>query len=129
MRLDDLEKSGDYIKINLTPLKDIHLKSNRTDELGRNGNIQYVNIFAIIAFFILLIAAINFINLSTARFASRAREVAVRKVLGSSRKNLITQFLCESYLITIAATIVSLIAAWLLLPLFNRVAGKNLSIA
>jgi putative ABC transport system permease protein len=126
--LADMEKGGDYIKINLTPLKDIHLKSNRTNELGKNGNIQYLNIFSIIAVFILLIACINFINLSTARSANRAREVGVRKVLGSSRKNLTIQFLCESFLITMAATVLAVFSTWLLLPLFNQLSEKNLSL-
>jgi putative ABC transport system permease protein len=126
--LADMEKGGDYIKINLTPLKDIHLKSNRTNELGKNGNIQYLNIFSIIAVFILLIACINFINLSTARSANRAREVGVRKVLGSSRKNLTILFLCESFIITIAATVLAVFSTWLLLPLFNQLSEKNLSL-
>ena len=123
------EQSGDYIRMNLTPLKEIHLKSNRIDEMGANGNIQYVYIFSAIAVFILLIACINFMNLSTARSSNRVREVGVRKVLGSPRKYLIAQFLAESIMITLVAAMVALFAAWALLPLFNHIAGKELMVS
>ena len=122
------EKSGNYLRINLIPLKDIHLHSNRQWEMAANGNIQYIYIFSAIALFILLLACINFMNLSTARSANRAREVGVRKVLGSSRKYLIAQFLSESVMVTLAATVIAVIAAWALLPLFNQISGKHLSI-
>jgi putative ABC transport system permease protein len=126
MTYDQLEKSGDYFKVNLTPLKDIHLRSNRIGEIGDNSNIQYVYIFSAIAIFILLIACVNFMNLSTARSANRAREVGVRKVLGSPRKFLIAQFLSESVIVTLAATVIALFGAWALLPLFNHTSGKEL---
>jgi putative ABC transport system permease protein len=122
------EQSGDYFRMNLTPLKDIHLKSNRLEEMGANGNIQYVYIFSAIALFILLIACINFMNLSTARSSNRAREVGVRKVLGSPRKYLIAQFLAESIMITLFAAMIAVFAAWALLPLFNQMAGKELMV-
>jgi putative ABC transport system permease protein len=128
MSIDQFEKSGSYFRLNLTPLTDIHLKSNLTGELGANGDVQYVYIFSAIALFILLIACINFMNLSTARSANRAREVGVRKVLGSSRKYLIYQFLSESVMLTMAATILALIAAFALLPLFNDLSGKQILI-
>lgn len=121
-------KNGNYVRVNVTPLTDIHLFSNRQYELGTNSSITYIYIFSAIALFILLIACINFMNLSTARSANRAREVGVRKVLGSSRKYLIAQFLSESLLITLVATIIAVLAAWLLLPLFNGIAGKELGI-
>lgn len=124
-----MEKSGNYIKVNLTPLKDIHLLSNRQYELGSNSSITYVYIFSAIALFVLLIACINFMNLSTARSANRAREVGVRKVLGSSRKSLIAQFISESLLVTLAATILAVLSAWALLPLFNQMSGKEISIS
>nr|WP_067062570.1 ABC transporter permease [Mucilaginibacter sp. L294] len=123
-----LEKSGNYFHLNLTPLTDIHLLSNRQYELGANSSITYVYIFSAIALFVLLIACINFMNMSTARSANRAKEVGVRKVLGSSRKYLIAQFLSESILVTVAAAVVAVLAAWALLPLFNQVSGKELSI-
>jgi len=126
--IDDMEKHGDYIKLNLTPLYDIHLRSNRTNELSANGNIQYVYIFSGIALFILLLACINFMNLSTAHSSTRAKEVGVRKALGSPRKYLITQFLSESTLITFFAMLTAILLAWALLPLFNQMSGKSLSI-
>jgi putative ABC transport system permease protein len=128
MNLDALEKMGNYIRINLTPLTDIHLKSNRRYELGINSNIQYVYIFTAIAAFILLLACVNFINLSTARSASRAREVGVRKVLGSPRKYLIAQFMAESVMVTLFAITIAALTAWALLPVFNQIAGKDLTI-
>ncbi|MFI5158151.1 MAG: FtsX-like permease family protein, partial [Sphingobacteriales bacterium] len=126
--MDALEKSGNYFRFSLIPLKDIHLHSNRVAELGANGNIQYVYIFSAIAIFILLIACVNFMNLSTARSSNRAREVGVRKVLGSPRKYLIAQFLTESILITLVGALIAVIAAWALLPLFNQMSGKALTI-
>ncbi len=122
------EKSGSYFRLNLTALTDIHLKSNRTGELGPNSTVQYVYIFSAIALFILLIACVNFMNLSTARSANRAREVGVRKVLGSPRKYLVFQFLTESILITLVATLIAFFAAAVLLPAFNQLSGKNMVI-
>lgn len=122
------EKSGNYVRMNLIPLKKIHLESNRVAELDANGNLQYVLIFSAIAIFILLIACVNFMNLSTARSSNRAREVGVRKVLGSPRKYLIAQFLTESIMITLVATVIALFAAWALLPVFNQMSGKELTI-
>ncbi|TWR27953.1 FtsX-like permease family protein [Mucilaginibacter achroorhodeus] len=121
-------KNGNYVRVNLTPLTDIHLRSNRQYELGTNSDVTYVYIFSSIALFILLLACINFMNISTARSANRAREVGVRKVLGSPRKMLIFQFLTESTLITLAAATIAVLAAWALLPAFNNIAGKALSI-
>jgi putative ABC transport system permease protein len=126
LSMDQLERGGNYFRLNLTPLKDIHLHSNRLSELSNNGNVQYVYIFSAIGLFILLIACVNFMNLSTARSSNRAREVGVRKVLGSPRKYLIAQFLSESILVTLVATIIAVVAAWILLPLFNQMSGKEL---
>lgn len=126
MNMDAFEKSGSYFRLNLTPLTDIHLHSSRAGELGTNGTMQYVYIFSAIAIFILLIACINFMNLSTARSSNRAREVGVRKVLGSPRKYIIFQFLTESVLVTLAGAIIALFATLLLLPLFNHISGKEL---
>jgi len=128
LTFDKLEKSGSYFRFNLTPLKQIHLQSNRIAELGINGNLQYVYIFSAIAILILLLACVNFINLSTARSANRAREVGVRKVLGSSRGYLIAQFLSESIMVTLIATLIAVFAAWALLPVFNHMSGKALAI-
>lgn len=118
---------NNYLKIVLTPLLDIHLRSTSQYELSEGGNIQYIYIFSAIAIFILLIACVNFMNLSTARSANRAKEVGVRKVLGSARKYLIAQFLTESILVTLASTIIAVFLAYMALPLFNQMAAKQLS--
>jgi putative ABC transport system permease protein len=122
------EQGGNYIRINLIPVKKIHLYSNRVAEFDANGNIDYVYIFSAIAIFILLIACVNFMNLSTARSSNRAREVGVRKVLGSARKYLIAQFLTESIIVTLLGAMIAVFAAWALLPLFNQMSGKELTI-
>jgi len=126
MDMRTFEKSGSFFRLNLTPLTDIHLKSNRSGELGANGTVQYVYIFSAIALFILLIACVNFMNLSTARSANRAREVGVRKVLGSAKKQLVGQFLTESTLLTFAATVIAFVGAVALLPAFNQLSGKEI---
>ena len=122
------ESNGTYYeRLSAIPLTEIHLRSSRTDELARNGNIQYIYIFSAVALFVLVIAGINFMNLSTARSANRAREVGVRKVLGSLRSALIGQFLTESLLITLTAGILALGLAALILPGFNNLADKHLA--
>ena len=124
--LQNFEKNGNRFSFSIMPLADIHLRSNKIAEMGQNGNIQYVYIFSAVALFILLIACVNFINLSTARSAGRAREVGVRKVLGSPRKYLVYQFLTEAIIVAFAAALIALAAAYLLLPLFNQISGKQL---
>lgn len=126
--MDEFRKAGNSLKYFLTPLTDIHLKSNRFPELEQNGNAQYVYIFGAVALFILLIACINFMNLSTARSASRAKEVGIRKVLGTEKKNLVTQFLTESTLMAIISLVIAIVLAYFALPLFNNIAAKSLSI-
>ncbi|WP_184550332.1 ABC transporter permease [Mucilaginibacter sp. FT3.2] len=128
LTIAEFEKQGSFFRLNLIPLTDIHLKSNISGELGANGTTQYVYIFLLIAVFILLIACINFMNLSTARSSNRAREVGVRKVLGSDRKHLIAQFLTESVLVTFIGTVLAFVIALFLLPLFNQLSGKVLLI-
>jgi putative ABC transport system permease protein len=125
--LGDFKKGGDYIRANLTPLTAIHLHSNKQDEFEGNGNAEYVYIFSGIALMILLIACVNFMNLSTARSSNRAKEVGVRKVLGSLKANLIQQFLTESFLISFIALILAFLITWLLLPYFNQLAGKEIN--
>ncbi len=127
--MDDLKKDGGYIRASLTPLTSIHLHSNKQGELEANGNAEYVYIFSGIALMILLIACVNFMNLSTARSSNRAKEVGVRKVLGSLKKNLIQQFLTESFLISFIALVIAIFIAWLLLPYFNQLAGKEINAA
>ena len=123
--IEQFEKAGNRLSHSLTPLTDIHLYSNKLFEMGTNGSIQYVYILSAIAFFILLIACINFMNLTTARSASRAREVGIRKVLGTERKNLIVQFLSESVLIAYLAIIAAIVIMYLLIPFFNSVSNKS----
>ncbi|AXY73890.1 ABC transporter permease [Paraflavitalea soli] len=125
--LDEFNKQGSFVKCTLTPLTDIHLHSNREGEMAPNGDIQYVYIFSLVAFFILAIACVNFMNLFTARASNRAREIGVRKVLGSLRSNLIHQFLIESLLISFIALLVALLMVWPILPYFNELAGKEIS--
>lgn len=122
----ELKKQGTILKADLTPLLDIHLHSNKIGELDGNGNAQIVYIFFAIAVLILVIACVNFMNLSTARSANRAKEVGVRKVLGSLRKSLIRQFLMESTLISFIAMIIAIVLAALLLPYFNMLSGKRI---
>jgi len=122
------EQDGSYFRFNLIPLTDIHLKSVSIDELEPNGNISYVYIFSATAIFILLIACVNFMNLSTARSANRAKEVGVRKVLGSPRKALVAQFLTESILVTLIGAVLAVLAAWGFLGLFNQISGKQLTV-
>lgn len=124
--LQDMESKGDHIRYDLCPLSSIHLHSELDSELGINNNIQYVYIFSAVALFILLIACVNFMNLSTARSSNRAREVGVRKVMGSLRRNLVWQFLTESIVISSVSLILALILAWTFLPWFNQLSGKEL---
>lgn len=114
-------------RLYLQPLTEIHLKSYGIEQDDvKHGDIRFIWLFAAIAGFILLMACINFLNLSTARSANRAKEVGLRKVIGSNRVGLIRQFLIESAIYSIASFIIGLLLAVLLLPLFNQMAGKQL---
>ncbi len=124
--LDEIIRQGNQIRFYLQPLQDIHLHSDLGVEFEPNGNIKYVYIFSAIAFFILLIACINFMNLATARSANRAREVGIRKVVGSYRRQLIGQFLAESIFLSVIAMALAVVMVELVLPTFNRLAEKNL---
>lgn len=124
--MDEFRRQGNRFYYALTPLTDIHLHSNLSHELSPNGNIQYVYIFGAISLFILLIACVNFMNLSMARSANRAKGVSVRKVLGSSRASLIGQFLAESVFLSVCATALALVIVFAIIPLFNTVSGKSL---
>jgi putative ABC transport system permease protein len=119
--------NGNYFRTILTPLLNIHLRSNSQYELEKGGKIEYVYVFSLIGIFILLIACVNFMNLSTARSSNRAKEVGVRKVLGSARKYLVMQFLTESILVTFVSTIIAVVLAMVLMPLFNQMSGKELA--
>lgn len=114
--------------IHLQQLTDIHLRSNLVGELEANGDITYVYIFLGIAIFVLLIACLNFMNLSTVRSLKRAKEVGMRKVVGAEKLQLIRQFLAESVLVAFFALIVSLIIVVLALPVFNHLSERTLKI-
>ena len=124
---DKFREAGVTLSPSLQPLVDIHLRSHRESELEPNGDIRYVTLFMVIAFLIPLIACINFINLATARSAMRAREVGVRKVMGSDRVQLIRQFLGEAVVMAALAMIVAVSLVHLALPAVNALAGKQLA--
>ncbi|GAA3926053.1 FtsX-like permease family protein [Chitinophaga oryziterrae] len=124
--ISDIEKKGGHFGYNVIPVTKIHLFSTLTSEIEPSGNIQYVYSFIVIAIIILLIACVNFMNLSTARSAGRSKEVGVRKVLGSQRSNLISQFLVESVLTSFIALVLAILMAAVLLPFLNELSGKQL---
>ncbi|MEO8861575.1 MAG: ABC transporter permease [Ginsengibacter sp.] len=125
--LAEAQKSVNTFVFSLQPLTEIHLYSNTKYELEPNGDIQYVYTFSALAIFILLLACVNFTNLSTARAVKRSREVGIRKVLGSIKKQLIAQFLTESVLLTFFAMLCALVLIFILLPYFNQLANKNIN--
>ncbi|MDB4922405.1 ABC transporter permease [Mucilaginibacter sp.] len=120
-------KTHQVTKLELQNLTDIHLKSHLDDEIEENGDVKRVYIFSAIALFILLIACINYMNLSTARSALRAKEIGIRKVIGAQRKEIISQFLSESVLITWMALILAVILTLLLIPFVNKLSSQFLS--
>ncbi len=122
---DEMKKLQMYPTLFLEPLRDVYLYSTRDD--SKTGHITNVYIFSIIAIFILLIACFNFINLTTARSAERAKEVGIRKVVGAGKKQLAGQFLGESVVLCLIAFVLTFFLSWLLLPLFNQLAGKTIS--
>ena len=122
----DLKAMGFYKKQFLTQVKDIHLYSNTTSNVTPGGSVTYLYIIASIAIFTLLIACINFMNLSTARSSKRSAEVGVRKVLGAERNSLIKQFIGESILMALIALVFALIFAKVLLPLFSSLSKKEI---
>jgi putative ABC transport system permease protein len=127
--LADMARKGDFYHYTTIPLTNIHLYSNLAREVEPSGNITYVRMFTIVAIFILLLACVNFMNLSTARSAGRSREVGIRKVLGSGKGKLILQFLSESILFSLGATGLSFLLMLVLLPYFSRLSGQHLSVS
>ncbi|MEP6949353.1 MAG: ABC transporter permease [Ginsengibacter sp.] len=125
-----LKAAGFYKKQFLIPVKDLHLYSGMSNDISSTGSVSvtYLYILASIALFTLLIACINFMNLSTARSSKRSAEVGIRKVLGAGKQSLIKQFLGESFMMSIIAFAIALCLTKLLLPAFSDVAGKNLSL-
>lgn len=125
MTLQEFQEKGNELGLQLQRLTDIHLKSDATGELSTTGDIRYVYIFGAIALFMLFIACINFINLSTAGASKRAKEVGIRKVIGSGKKQLVWQFLSESIVLTILSLLISIVLVQFFLPVFNQLTGKN----
>lgn len=124
--LAEAQKSINTFVFSLQPLTDIHLYSHTKYEMEPNGDMQYVYIFSALALFILLLACVNFTNLSTARAVKRAREVGIRKVMGSLKKQLIIQFLSESVLLTFLSMLSAFGLLFLLLPYFNQLADRQI---
>lgn len=122
------DQSNTKCSFTLQPLTDIHLTAGLQLDVERQGNLQNVKIFSIAAIFILVIACINFMNLSTALGSTRAKEVGLRKTIGARRIDLIIQLMGESLLVALLALMIGVLLAWFLLPLFNELASKNISI-
>ena len=121
----EMKQSRMYPTLFLEPIKDVYLYSTRSGQ--KKGNITNVYVFSIVAIFILVIACINFINLTTARSAERAKEVGIRKVVGAAKAQLTKQFIGESVILCIIAFILAVLLSWLVLPLFNQLSGKIIS--
>jgi len=126
--MEKFRASGNILQYTLMPMTNIHLHSDLTSEFQANGDITYVYLFSAIALFILVIACINFMNLSTARSSNRAKEVGIRKVMGSFRSHLIRQFLSESVLLSVFSFVLSIAIAYLFLPTFNNLSQKSLQL-
>ncbi|HYW96265.1 MAG TPA: ABC transporter permease [Bacteroidales bacterium] len=125
---EDMEEENIEMRAYLQPLKDIHLHSNLIGEIRPNGDVSYVYILLAIALGILLIAGVNFMNLSTARSANRAMEVSIRKIMGADRKQLVFQFLGESVFLSLFGLVFALALIEILLPTFNQITGKSISV-
>lgn len=126
--LKEFKSVGNFVNIEVQPLSEIYLTSNFTFDIGKTGNQQSVYLFIAIAIFIISLACINFMNLSTARSANRAKEVGVRKALGSYRSHLVRQFLTESILLSMGAFLLSLLIVLMVLPGFNLIAERSLAL-
>ncbi len=128
LSLEQFRTKGNKLGFVLQPLTGIHLHSHTSNEFEPGGNATYVYVFGGIALFMLMVACINFINLSTAGASKRAKEVGIRKVAGSGKLQLIRQFLFESLLLTFFALLTAFVLLQLALPWFNRIAGKQLGV-
>ncbi|HJP62332.1 MAG TPA: ABC transporter permease, partial [Mucilaginibacter sp.] len=117
-----------HYEMELQPLTSIHLHSHLDYEMGNNGNITYIYVFSIVGLLILSIAAINYFNLTTARSSVRLREIGIRKVIGSGRRQLMLMFFSESVLFTVFATTIAMVLIQAILPYFNHLSGKALDI-
>ena len=127
---DIIKKNTDDTSTNVYPMKfsQVYLHNNYNGNEQSGGRIEYVKLFSLLAIFIMVIACINFMNLSTAKAARRFKEVGIKKVVGAGRRQLIFQFLTESFLLTVLAMLVAIVIATLLLPAFNQITGKTISL-
>ncbi|GMN07972.1 ABC transporter permease [Croceitalea sp. MTPC5] len=128
LTMESFAAAGNYYRYHSMPLTDIHLYSNRQSEMSANGSIQNVYILSFIALFLIVLASVNFMNLSTAHSLKRAKEVGIRKTLGSNKLDLVRQFLTESGLISFISLLLAFMLALVALPFFNDVSGKSISI-
>ncbi len=127
MTAESFAASGNYLRYHTMPLTDIHLYSNRQSEMSANSSIQNVYILSFIGLFLIVLASVNFMNLSTAYSLKRAKEVGVRKTLGSNKRELVRQFLTESGVISFISLLLALIVTVVALPFFNELSGKSVS--
>lgn len=128
INFDEFRKQGGIYSYIVFPITDTHLRSLYVDDIEPPSDIKYVYIFSAVGIFILLIACINFMNLSTARSAGRAKEVGLRKTLGSQRSQMIFQFLAESFMYSLVAIVLAVGISYLVLPQFNLLSGKQLTL-
>jgi putative ABC transport system permease protein len=126
--IDDFRNAGNDFRYVLEPVKDIHLKGATQYSLEPPGSLSTVYIFAVIAFLVLVIAIINYVNLATAKSAGRAREVGIKKVSGASKSGLFLQFISESVVIAAVTVLISVLLVLVLTPAFNQLTGKTLSV-
>jgi putative ABC transport system permease protein len=125
---EQFKAAGNYLIYSTIPLTDIHLSSNLVAEISSNNDMQSIYILSFIAIFLIVLASVNFMNLSTAHSLKRAKEVGVRKTLGSNKGDLVRQFLVESGLISFLSLVLALLLAYIALPFFNSLAAKDISI-
>ncbi|GAI68062.1 unnamed protein product, partial [marine sediment metagenome] len=127
-QFDEWVAQGNFWEYYLQPVTEIHLNSDLNGEFEANGNETYVYIFSVISIIILLIACINFMNLSTAKSSLRTKEVGMRKVVGSGRNKLVRQFLSESIILSFISLAVGLVIVHSLLPVYRNLVGRPLEI-
>lgn len=125
---DDLPSKNDYVSYSFMPVTDIHLRANTQNELEPGGSISYVYVLSFVAFLIVAIACINYMNLATAKATERGKEVGVRKVMGAFRGQIFNQFMSEAFLITLLAILLAVVLITFALPYFNILTGKNLNL-
>jgi len=122
---EEVDRDADYLEMN--PITSIHLYSHKEKEMGKNSDVQYVYIFAVLACFIILVAGINFINLFTAQSVRRMKEIGIKKVMGATRSQLFQQFINETFLMTLFSTILAIALAGIFLPFYNELSGLSIT--